>query len=420
MTMKKNLIVASAVVALALTACGPKMPQASLTTEVDSLSYALGYGPGAGVKMQLQRQKIDTAKAGDFVAGYLKGVYADPKAKQEPSQIQTKIASFFGDQMHQVKGDDKMRQLSRTDSTQLLNVDMFVAGVLAVTENGEKVPATLRMDLQKAFRELSDTTATVNLDSLSFKLGLQQGSGVINELARQKVDTANLSTFVSTFKSAFKNGLAPAKKAIMLGEAIGEQSAMNFPRMNAQIFAGDSTMEISKANYVAGYVDAVYGKKDVLSDSLRRDVQKRLQSKFRTAAMEKQYGPNREAGEKFLEENAKKEGIVVLPSGVQYKVIKKGRGKMPKVTDKVEVAYEGTLIDGTVFDSSYKRKKDAEFGVGQVIPGWTEVLQLMPVGSTYMVYIPQDKAYGARQAGRLIKPYSTLIFKVELKKIVKK
>ena len=107
----------------------------------------------------------------------------------------------------------------------------------------------------------------------------------------------------------------------------------------------------------------------------------------------KQYGPNREAGEKFLEENAKKEGVVVLPSGVQYKVIKKGRGKMPKVTDKVEVAYEGTLIDGTVFDSSYKRKKDAEFGVGQVIPGWTEVLQLMPVGSTYMVYIPQDKAY---------------------------
>lgn len=419
MTMKKNLFFASAAVALALTACGPKAPQATLTTEIDSLSYTLGYAPGAGVKTQLTRQKIDTAKMADFVAGFVKGANMDPEAKKTPAQIQEQIASFFGDQMHQVSQDDKMRQLSRTDSTQLLNVDMFVDGVLAVTEGGVKAPVTLRNDLQKAFQQLSDTSANVNIDSLSYMLGMQQGTGVVGELARQEADTANLSAFVSTFKSTFKSGLSDAKKATMMGEAMGEQTAQSFPRMNAQIFAGDSTMEVSKDNYIAGYVDAALGNEGALSDSLRRDVQTRLQTKFREAAMEKQYGPNREAGEKFLEENAKKEGIVVLPSGVQYKVVKKGRGKMPKATDKVKVAYEGTLIDGTVFDSSYKRKKDAEFGVSQVIPGWTEILQMMPVGSTYMVYIPQDKAYGARQAGRDIKPYSTLVFKVELKEILK-
>ncbi len=121
-----------------------------------------------------------------------------------------------------------------------------------------------------------------------------------------------------------------------------------------------------------------------------------------------------EKGKAFLAENATKPGVVVLPSGLQYKIITQGNGPKPTPAQTVEVNYEGTLINGTIFDSSYKRGESIEFGVTQVIKGWVEGLQLMPVGSTYMFYIPSDLAYGSRGAGGLIGPDETLIFKVEL------
>jgi len=127
---------------------------------------------------------------------------------------------------------------------------------------------------------------------------------------------------------------------------------------------------------------------------------------------------NREEGEKFLEENKLKQGVVTLSSGLQYKKIVEGDGVLPKSTDTVECHYKGTLIDGTVFDSSYQRGKPATFQVGGVIQGWIEALQLMKVGSKWELYIPSDLAYGDRGAGALIKPGSTLIFEVELLGIV--
>ncbi|WP_321439044.1 FKBP-type peptidyl-prolyl cis-trans isomerase [uncultured Bacteroides sp.] len=123
---------------------------------------------------------------------------------------------------------------------------------------------------------------------------------------------------------------------------------------------------------------------------------------------------NIETGATFLEENKKKETVVTLPSGLQYEVITEGKGKKAKATDQVKCHYEGTLIDGTLFDSSVKRGEPAVFGVNQVIPGWVEALQLMPEGSKWRLYIPSDLAYGARGAGEMIPPHSTLIFDVEL------
>tara|TARA_R110000868_G_scaffold196650_1_gene442626 strand:+ start:8130 stop:8858 length:729 start_codon:yes stop_codon:yes gene_type:complete len=138
------------------------------------------------------------------------------------------------------------------------------------------------------------------------------------------------------------------------------------------------------------------------------------------AKAEADFGENKLAGEKFLEENKTKEGVKVTESGLQYIVMKQGTGEKPTATSKVKVHYHGTLLDGTVFDSSVDRGTPAEFGVNQVIKGWTEGLQLMPVGSKYKFFIPQDLAYGAfpRQGGP-IKPFSTLVFEVELLDIVK-
>ena len=119
-------------------------------------------------------------------------------------------------------------------------------------------------------------------------------------------------------------------------------------------------------------------------------------------------------GKAFLEENKKKDGVVTLPSGLQYEVIKAGTGKKPKLTSRVRCHYEGTLIDGTLFDSSVKRGQPAVFGVNQVIKGWTEALQLMGEGAKWKLYIPSDLGYGSQGAGEMIPPYSTLIFEVEL------
>lgn len=124
------------------------------------------------------------------------------------------------------------------------------------------------------------------------------------------------------------------------------------------------------------------------------------------------------AGESFLAENAKKEGIVVLPSGLQFQVLKEGNGKKPSATDQVKCHYEGTLIDGTIFDSSYQRNEPATFGLNQVIAGWTEGVQLMSEGAKYRFFIPYNLAYGERGAGAQIPPFAALVFDVELLKVL--
>ena len=124
------------------------------------------------------------------------------------------------------------------------------------------------------------------------------------------------------------------------------------------------------------------------------------------------------AGESFLAENAEKEGVVVLPSGLQYQVLKEGNGKKPSSTDQVKCHYEGTLIDGTIFDSSYQRNEPATFGLNQVIAGWTEGVQLMSEGAKYRFFIPYNLAYGERCAGAQIPPFAALVFDVELLKVL--
>ncbi len=152
----------------------------------------------------------------------------------------------------------------------------------------------------------------------------------------------------------------------------------------------------------------------------KQEEQRAKQQEEQIAKAEEKFADNKLAGEKFLEENKTKEGVQTTASGLQYIVEKQGTGEKPTATSRVKVNYHGTLIDGTVFDSSVDRGKPAEFGVNQVIKGWTEGLQLMPVGSKYKFFIPQELAYGFQQRGDKIKPFSALIFEVELLDIPKK
>ena len=172
--------------------------------------------------------------------------------------------------------------------------------------------------------------------------------------------------------------------------------------------------EMNVEDFVKGVKDVLTGNKTEMTHA---EAQKVVNEHFRKLA-EAAYAVNKEAGEKFLAENAKKEGVVTLPSGLQYQVLVEGNGKKPSATDRVQCHYEGTLIDGTIFDSSIKRGEPAVFGVNQVIRGWVEALQLMQEGAKWRLYIPCDMAYGEHGAGEMIPPYSALVFDVELIKVL--
>lgn len=176
-------------------------------------------------------------------------------------------------------------------------------------------------------------------------------------------------------------------------------------------------MEIDLDILYKGFKDAVSGGKSLLSEEEMRTVMTAFQKEMtakQTEMMNSQGEKNKKEGEAFLAENKKKEGVKTLASGLQYKVIKEGNGKSPKATDKVSTHYQGTLIDGTEFDSSIKRGAPAEFPVNGVIPGWTEALQLMKVGSKWQLFVPSRLAYGEKGAGPKIGPNAVLIFTVEL------
>jgi FKBP-type peptidyl-prolyl cis-trans isomerase len=166
-----------------------------------------------------------------------------------------------------------------------------------------------------------------------------------------------------------------------------------------------------------GFKDALSGTKALLTEEEEKAVLTQLQTELRAkqeAKMREASGPARKAGEDFLAANKTKEGVVTLPSGMQYKILTAGTGPKPTASDTVTCNYKGTLINGKEFDSSYKRGKPTSFPVGGVIKGWTEALQLMPVGSKWQLFIPADMAYGDRGAGGDIGPGETLIFEVEL------
>lgn len=259
-----------------------------------------------------------------------------------------------------------------------------------------------------------------DIDSLSYAIGMARTEGLEQYLAQQGIDSTQMSTFLKGFNEGAQK-ISKEDVAYMAGLQIGQMVSKQWVEgFNQQIFGEDSTQTLSRENMLAGFVAGVVGKGGAMEMAQAQDYIRTKMDIIREKAIEKKYADNKAAGEKFLAENKTKEGVVTTESGLQYKIITKGTGAIPADTSKVKVNYKGTLIDGTEFDSSYKRKdKDgksqpATFRANQVIKGWTEALTMMPVGSKWELYIPYDLAYGSRETGGQIKPFSTLIFEVEL------
>ena len=255
-----------------------------------------------------------------------------------------------------------------------------------------------------------------DVDTLSYAIGMSQSQGLMDYLANAKgVDTTYIAEFLQGVNDGANAADDKKKAAYFAGIEIGQQIANNMMKgLNYNLFGDDSTQSVSLNNFMAGFVSGVTGKNSKMKVSEADSVAQVLFERIKAKSQEKQFGANKAEGEKFMAENAKKEGVKTLPSGVQYKVLKEGNGATAADTSMVVVNYEGRLLDGTVFDSNKNHGGDpATFRVGQVIKGWQDALKAMPAGSEWEIYIPQELAYGANQQGS-IPPFSLLIFKVEL------
>lgn len=284
---------------------------------------------------------------------------------------------------------------------------LFVA--LALTASASLCTISAKGKKDKKGKTATEKALLLNnaTDSLSYAAGMAMTDGLLPYLKQQYgINESQLADVARGFRDAmlqkgdtvFNAYLAGMQVAQMVDKRMLPGLKNDIPELNDEIVS-------------IGFADAIEQKHTVYNDSLA----KVIFEEGKQAATQKKYAQQIEAGERFLAENKTKPGVVTLPSGLQYKVLKQGTGALPKATDKVKVIYEGRTLDGNVFDATAKHGTESDtFGVSNLIKGWTEALLMMPVGSKWEVYIPQNLAYGERGAGRDIKPYETLIFTLEL------
>jgi FKBP-type peptidyl-prolyl cis-trans isomerase FklB len=253
------------------------------------------------------------------------------------------------------------------------------------------------------------------IDSLNYAFGVANGDGIKNYYIKGDSAKKSIAALMAGIKEGMKGKVEKGNSELVdLGTKIG--SSLKDQKKSGLM--GDSTVKVDIKLIKQGLINGLKGSKVLMTPQQAQEYLQKTMTALQNKKLDKQYGANKIAGEKFLAENAKKSGVITTASGLQYEVIKKGNGPLPSDTSKVKVNYHGTLIDGTVFDSSVDRKEPIVFKANQVIKGWTEALKLMPVGSKYKLYIPQQLAYGNHDQGK-IKPFSTLIFEVELISIEK-
>ena len=254
-----------------------------------------------------------------------------------------------------------------------------------------------------------------DVDTMSYAIGMAQTQGLKDYLVgRLGIDTTYMDDFIKGLNEGANAGDDKKQSAYYAGIQIGQQIGNQMVKgINREVFGGDSTQTISLKNFLAGFISGTTGAKGLMTmEEAQQTAQTKMQQ-IKAKNMEKLYGDNKVAGEKYLANYKKEKDVKELKNGVLYKVIKEGSGEIPTDTSMVKVQYEGKTIDGNVFDSSYKNGKPIQLRANQVIPGWSEALTHMPVGSVWEVVIPQDQAYAEREQGQ-IKPFSALIFKIEL------
>ena len=412
--MKKLSIILIA--AVAMISCGNtyQIKSVALTNQNDSMNYALGVLNGSQLKMYQLRNDSSMETITEFIDALQRGYDGKVEQLSEAASVGRNIGQAI--KMSEETG-------LADNPTWTLNQKLFFQGlvnglyhdtlVMKVDDarnyfQAQYQASAMAVDSIKAGKAIKgkcpSTVKVVRLatqnDSVNYAFGYLNGNEVsmyifaldsTGEMKKEFIANINVG-----LKSTVKN-----PQLVNMGEQIGKSIKEQEP----QGLIGESSLATDFELIKQGFINGLLGDTVMTGDVAGEYIQNTINTI--------KYGDTKTQGEQFLAENALKEGVQVTESGLQYEVIKMGKGKKPAATDKVKVHYHGTLIDGTVFDSSVDRGEPITFGLNQVIAGWTEGVQLMPIGSKFRFYIPQELGYGAQQAGS-IPPYSTLIFEVEL------
>lgn len=401
--------------AMAMVSCGNTYTaqKAELASMNDSINFALGIANGTQIKSYYLRNDSSAETIAEFIDALQAGYDGSVPELSEEARIGKNIGSSIAQSEKNGLADNPAWTLNEKLFFQgLVNGiahDTTVMDAAAARQFFQNQYAASQGSTEKAGKPIKSTcpskVKTVTLktlnDSLNYAFGLMNGNDISLYVLLDDTLGAKKSNLIKHINKGLKENVRNPQLKNM-----GEQIGKNIKEQEANGLIGEPSLVTDFALIKQGFINGMMGDESQFDGKSAGEY-------IQATLNHIKYGDTKEQGEKFLAENKLKEGVIVTESGLQYEVLKMGKGKKPAATDRVKVHYHGTLIDGTVFDSSVDRGEPIVFGLNQVIAGWTEGVQLMPVGSKFRFYIPQNLGYGERAAGS-IPPYSTLIFEVEL------
>ena len=403
--------------ALAMVSCGNsyKAQDAQLNNETDSLNYALGLVNGLQLKQYYLANDSSDETVAEFIDA-LEAAYLDKEEKlneieQAGRQFGSSIKSFETKGLAEREGwtlNEKLFLQGLVNAlykdTTVMKEDEVETFVMSCFQSHQEMPEA-KVVYAKCPRKAKTVTLNNALDSLNYAFGYANGAQVNKYLLAEDTTDNAIDEFLDNVVKGMKQEIRNPQLVSVaknIGNAIREQESVGL--------LGVAGLETNYDMIKQGFINGLYNYTEQMDAQAANEY-------VQTVLNNKKYGETKAAGEQFLQENALREEVKVTESGLQYEVLVQGKGPKPTAEQTVKVHYEGTLVDGTVFDSSYQRGEPIEFPLNGVIKGWTEGLQLMSVGSKYKLYIPYELGYGERGAGQSIPPYAALIFTVELLEI---